>query len=312
MSGAQILVRHVTGLGQLGYLAYGPLIAPDAEDPEALSDVVLDALGRVGLERLRMLFVQPPEGAEDLSAGLRGRGFRPTEAGIAPRSSVRLDLDVDLTRLRRRLSSRLKMNRWGPGEVHVRRTTEDDLPKLTDLLAATSRHQGFAPFSVGYLTAMFDELAPSGDLVGFVGEVAGRPVAMMVLTGCGGVLKRRLVGFDRSEDVMRLNVPAAIDWTALTWAQENGYRWYDFGGLSLPVLPLVLSGTKIDVNALSGGDRYKMSFGGQTYAYPTPMEFIRPAALRWAYDLTQGTPVGDALLTRVRAHLRTGTWAGLR
>jgi lipid II:glycine glycyltransferase (peptidoglycan interpeptide bridge formation enzyme) len=310
--GAQILVRRVVGLGELGYLAYGPLMSPSAENPAALQVAIVDAVAQLGRERLRLLFVQPPTDAEATSEGLLNRGFRHSEAGIAPRASVRLDLNVDEAQLRRRLSRRLKMNRWDPGGVTVRQSTEEDLPLLAHLLAATSQHQGFTPFGIDYLTTMYEELAPTGDLVGFVGEVAGRPVAMMVLTGCGGVLKRRLVGFDRSEDVLRLNVPAAIDWTALRWAKQRGYLWYDFGGLSQGSVPVVLSGSKVDVNALPGADRYKMCFGGQVFAYPTPVEMIRPAALQKVYDLTRRTTVGRAVVSRAKRGLRVGAIPGAR
>jgi lipid II:glycine glycyltransferase (peptidoglycan interpeptide bridge formation enzyme) len=303
VGGAQALVRAFPVVGAVGYLSYGPLASDTSSDvTAALADAVTD-LAR----RLRFLVVQPPEDGEDLAAALVQRGFRPSDTRVAPAVSVRVDLSADREELRSNLSRRLRTwtNQWEARGVTVRQGTADDLPRLAELLALTASHQQFDTFGVDYLSTMYRELAPAGDLVAFVGEAAGRPVAMAILTGCGQVLKSRLVGFDRSSDAVRLNVPAAVHWAAMLWAKDRGYRWFDFAGLGAAV-PDRVDGP-VDGTGLAGPDRYKLRFGGSPFRYPEPLELITSPLLRAGYDLVRRAPGASRLLGRVQNIARTTT-----
>lgn len=306
--GAQLLVRRVSGLGEVGYLSGGPLVAPTARDPEAVHDALTEAVAALARRPIRLLFVQPAEGGSRTAPALAARGFRRSDAGIAPVASVRIDLRPDEAQLRRGLSKSLRywINQWDKRGVTVRASTAADLPMMAQLLAATLRRQGAAPlFGADYLAAMHEELAPAGHLTGFIGEAGGRPVAMQVLTGCGGVVRARLAGYSPSEDVRTLNIPAAIDWASVRWARANGYRWYDFGGIR-PESVAVLARSPADLDALPGPDRYKARFGGRLFRYPQAMESIRPAPLRLGYDLARRTTAGRSVVTRAKRLARTG------
>src|SRR6185312_7523931 len=95
VGGAQILTRRFPVLGSVGYLPYGPLITPDAPAADEIRRALIDSLETLGRRRLRILFIQPPEGAEETSNELLIRGFRPSSAGIAPQGSIRIDLTAD-------------------------------------------------------------------------------------------------------------------------------------------------------------------------------------------------------------------------
>lgn len=296
--GAQVLVRRIRGLGALGYVPYGPLVSPSAREPAAVREQLADALAGLGRSDLRMLFVQPAVGCEPIREALLRRGFRNSDADIAPSASLHVDLTVDETQLRKNLSRRLRTwtNTWAGHGVTVRQGGEDDLPVMARLLAETADHQGFVPFGLDYLTVMYRELAPAGHLVVFVGSAADRPAAMAVFTGCGGVLKLRLVGLDRSGEAGRLNVPAAVYWAAMRWAKTQGYRWFDFGGVLPETMPALLSEGPVDVEALAGPDRFKARFGGHGFTYPAPVELIASPAVRTGYDLVRRSRAGQALV----------------
>ena len=308
VGGAQVLVRHVRGLGSLGYIPYGPLVLRSASDPDSLDELLADRLLELGRGRLRMLFVQPPEGAEHSAEALLSRGFRPSQANIAPAATLRVDLQVDAEELRRRLSRRLRTwtNQWPARGVTIRVAGRDDIPLFADLLARTAEHQGFSTFDLQYLTRMYEELAPAGNLIAFIGEAAGRPVCMDIWTGCGGILKLRLVGLDRGSEAANLNVPGAIRWAAMRWARDNGYRALDFGGIRESSLRTLSRGGPLDVESLDGPDRYKVRFGATLHRYPQPVEVISSPVLQAGYDILRGSEVGRRLLEVTHRSIRTG------
>jgi hypothetical protein len=154
------------------------------------------------------------------------------------------------------------------------------------------------------MTALYRELAATGHVVMFVGEVEGVPVAVDLMTGCGEMVRGRLSGFDRSGEAMRLSVPAAIRWELIKWAKAQGYRWFDFGGLRLETLAALLDGSERGADELPAADQPKVTFGGTAFRYPTPVEMIRPAALRMAYDLAWRSETGRRLFREAKSLLR--------
>ena len=311
VGGAQILTRRFPVLGSVGYLPYGPLVSPDAvaQDAGAADDIrqaLVDALVVLSRRRLRILFIQPPEGAEATSNELLRRGFRPSSAGIAPQGSIRIDLTEDIAVIRSRFGKRLKSwtNRWESRGVTVRPGTEADVALLAQLMASSAQHQGYTPLPLDYMTALYRELAATGHVVMFVGEVEGVPVAVDLMTGCGEMVRGRLSGFDRSGEAMRLSVPAAIRWELIKWAKAQGYRWFDFGGLRPETLAVLLDGAERNSDELPAADQPKVTFGGTAFRYPPAVEMIRPAALRIAYDLAWRSATGRRLFREAQSLLR--------
>jgi lipid II:glycine glycyltransferase (peptidoglycan interpeptide bridge formation enzyme) len=312
VGGAQILTRRVPVLGLVGYLPYGPLVTPDAPAADDIRRALVDALVALGQRRLRVLFVQPPEGAQDTSDALRHGGFRPSSAGIAPQGSIRIDLTADLAEIRSRFGKRLKSwtNRWESRGVTVRTGDERDIPLLAELMASSAQHQGYSPLPLDYMMALYRELAATGHAVLYVGEVDGVPVAADLMTGCGDMVRGRLSGFDRSGEAMRLSVPAAIRWEMIKWAKEQGYRWFDFGGLRAETLAALLDGSDCSADTLPTADQPKVTFGGTAFRYPTAVEMIRPAALRTVYDVAWRSAAGRRLFADVKSLLRGSRWRG--
>jgi hypothetical protein len=312
VGGAQILTRRLPVLGSVGYLPYGPLVAPDAPATGDIRRALVDALVVLSRRRLRILFIQPPEGAQDTSDELLRRGFRPSSAGIAPQGSIRIDLTADLAEIRSRFGKRLKSwtNRWESRGVTVRAGTVRDMPLLAELMAGSAQHQGYAPLPLDYMTALYQELDATGHVVMFVGEVDGVPVAADLMTGCGEMVRGRLSGFDRSGEAMRLSVPAAIRWELIKWAKARGYRWFDFGGLRPETLAALLDSADRSADTMPTADQPKVTFGGTAFRYPTPVEMIRPAVLRIAYDLAWRSATGRRLFNEVKGLLRGSRWRG--
>jgi len=263
-----------------------------------------DALTELGRTAMRMLFVQPPAGGEAVSRELLARGFRPSDANIAPGQTLRLYLHHDIGELRAGLSRRLRTwtNRWESRGVTVRLGTEADVPLLAGLVARSGEHQGFAAVTADYLATLVRELGPSAVI--FVGELDGRPVAAALFTRYADSLKLRFAGMDRDEAVSRSNVPAAVQWYAIQWAKRAGLRWFDQGGISAESADALFTGQSRD--SLRGVDRFKASFGGEPHRSPRAVELIANPVLRAGYDLSRDWAPGRRLIELAKAVLRTG------
>jgi lipid II:glycine glycyltransferase (peptidoglycan interpeptide bridge formation enzyme) len=304
VGGAQVLFRRLPGLGRVGYSSYGPLVAADGRDDVVQRFATALAL----LPRTRMTFLQPAEGDEDVRAALLRSGFRPSTAGIAPAGSVRLDLQRDEDEIRAGLPPRVRswIRRWPENGVTVRPGDEQDVPTLARLMGLAAAVRGYArPPSEEYLRHLVRELSPTGNAALFVGEVRGIPVTADLVTVCGGLVRGRFGGFDRSGEGGRLLVPAAARWEIIRWARARGYRWLDFGGLHEGTLRDVLDRGIRHSDDWPGADQTKIKFGGEVFRYPGAVELVRPAPLRLAYDAVTGSERGRHLIERVKVGLRS-------
>ncbi|NEK59051.1 GNAT family N-acetyltransferase [Geodermatophilus sabuli] len=303
VGGAQVLLRHVRGLGEIGYVAYGPIV--DSDDTAAAPAL---ARALATLTGVRVLFVQPPEGGHDARRALLEHGFRPSSAGIAPTGSVRLDLTASEEDILSRWPARQRAwtRRWAREGVTVRQGDERDIDLLAQLMAAAADARGYArPPRPEYLRHLYDELSRTGNVALFIGEVRGVPTTADLVTMCGTTVRGRLCGFDRSGDGGKLLVPAATRWEIIRWAKRTGYRWFDFGGLSEQVLADAVDAGVTSSKDWPGPDQAKLRYGGVPFRYPGPVELIRPRLLRQVYDAANGCAWGRAQLRRAQVQLRS-------
>ncbi|MQA15001.1 MAG: GNAT family N-acetyltransferase [Pseudonocardiaceae bacterium] len=312
VAGAQILHRRLPLLGAIGYVPYGPVIAPGVAGREAICGELARALQRLSRTRLAVMFVQPPEGADDVTRKLLERGFRISDAGIAPAGSIRVDLGRSVEELRSGLSRRLRTwtRRWGQRGVTVRLGGAADVPLLADLIGRSAGYHGYDPLSADYIATLYAELADTGRVALFVGEVHDEPVSAELYTACGGMVRPRLTGLDRSGDAAKLSVTGAVTWEAMRWAKERGYRWFDFGGLRDDTLRRLLDGAADGDGdgdeTWPSDDRFKLSFGGTAFRYPAAVELISSPLLRKVYDFARRSNRGRRLIAGLGRKLRGG------
>jgi lipid II:glycine glycyltransferase (peptidoglycan interpeptide bridge formation enzyme) len=306
---ALILTRPLPMVGAVGYVPYGPVIDPGVVEPQPVRRALAAALRHLPhSHRVRMLFVQPPEGAESLNEELMGRGFRLSSAEITPRGSIRVDLTQDLADIRSRFGRRLRSwsNRWESRGVTVTLGQESDLPLLIRLMACTADRHGFTPFPPHYVVHLYRELAAGDNVALFIGRVHGVPVAADLVTICGDMVRGRLTGFDRFGEAARLSVPAAIRWHIVQWGRERGLRWLDFGGLATETLDALLNGQGAGAH-ISPADQPKLTFGGQPFRYPPAVDLVTPGLVRTGYDLAWRSNRGRRTIEAVSEALRFGS-----
>jgi hypothetical protein len=306
VGGCLVLRRRIFEALSICYVPYGPLVGESEIGAGLAANSLLTELTTLAAASA-MTFVQPPEGADYVTNSLLARGFRPSNAGIAPSGSYRLDLTRSLVEIRGDFSPRLKSwtNRWPSKGVAVRKGDIHDLPLLADLMAKTALRQGFPPPPFEHMSLLYRELAPNGHAELFVGEVDGQPVAVDLVTMLGDTVQGRRCGFDSSGPGGRFSVPAAVRWEIIQWARNEGYRWLDFGGLPQRMLDDMLDRAIDNSAEWPSAHRAKLSFHGTPFRYPAAVELVRPLPMQWAYDLGRRNVHGRRLIDGVKASLRS-------
>jgi Acetyltransferase (GNAT) domain len=305
VGGVQLLHHDVLRMSRIGYVPYGPLIAP-GRNSALTSGLLADGLARLGTQLLHALFVQPPEGAEPIRVELLNSGFRPSRTVVASVGSLRVDVQVDESELRARARRRLRpaQKLWEKYRVTTREGGQQDLQILARLLACSARVHGFQPFKLDYLQALYRELLSGGHVVLLIGEADGVPLAADLLTINAGMLRGRFMGFDRSGSAPQAAVPAAVTWAGINWAKDHGLRWYDMGGLQPSVLSDMIDRHIRHSPSWPSTALAKLGWGAVPFRYPSPIEFVRPAALRWVYEHSQGSPTTRRFTERAARLMR--------
>lgn len=297
VGGALLLRRTLIGVLPVGYVSYGPVVdAGVAARGEVVSALTAE-LATVA-RSLALTFIQPPEGADDVSVALLAEGFRVSHAGIAPAGSYRVDLTPPVEVIRAGMSKRLKSwtNRWAAKGVTVRLGDENDLLLLSQLMVHTGDVQGFAPPPLQHLQLLYHELRAGGHAALFIGEVDGRPVCADLVSMMGDTVRGRRCGFDRSGEAGKRSVPAAVRWEIIKWGKAHGYRWLDFGGLPEGMLDDMLVRGIRTSDAWPTAHRAKLAFNGIPFRYPCAVELIRPAPIRLIYDIATRWQVGRRVI----------------
>jgi lipid II:glycine glycyltransferase (peptidoglycan interpeptide bridge formation enzyme) len=266
VGGLQLLCRDLPVGGSIGYVPRGPL--EDAAGPARLA-TVLDALDEVaGRERLILVKLQPPPGGDEMVPALTERGFAPSALEAAPTATVVVDLrrpeSAILAAMRSSVRSNIaKSRRKG---VTVRAGSEADLPRFSELVAATSRRQGFDPYPPGYYRAIWRSFHPIGRARLLLAEHDGAVLSALLLVAHGDTVVYKMGGWGGSRPGLHPNELA--HWTAMQWARERGYAQYDLEGIDLPTARAIARGDAVSAGDVSGLTHFKLGFGGEVVVLP--------------------------------------------
>lgn len=292
--GCQLLTRQA-GPATLAYAPRGPLCADAAVLDEVLDGVFAACRG----PRPVYLKVQPPAGHAALGAALERRGFAASTLEAAPVASVLVDLEAEPDALLARMRSGVRANirkaqRRG---VTVRHGDGADLDTFMRLVGSTGARQGFDPYPPAYWRRILEAFE---DRTLLVAAHEGEPLTALLVVGFGDTASFKMGGWDSSRGGVRPNELA--HWTAMQWARERGYRYYDFEGFEPEVERAFARGETIP-EAETGVTWFKRGFGGDIHVFPpaydsTPQRWLRPAVRAAAPRLHATRGVAMRLLGR--------------
>jgi peptidoglycan pentaglycine glycine transferase (the first glycine) len=264
--GAQLLVRPI-GPGAIGYCPRGPLLRDS--DPATLC-ALLDGLASLARrERILYVKVQPPVGRNDMEPILREYGFVASDMHASPAASVRIDLrcsdDEILASMRSSTRSNIrKATRKG---IVVRAAGVSGLAAFGELLAQTSRRQGFGPYPVEHCAEILRQFGEGQRAELLLAEHDGEVLSGVMIIGYGDTVVSKLGGWSGRRST-RMHPNEIAEWSAVQWARERGYRYFDLDGIDESVARAVLAGAELPKSDYLGTALFKLGFGGEVVLYP--------------------------------------------
>lgn len=266
---------------RVAYVPKGPLLA--RQDPDLLCRVLADLEAIARDEGALFLKIDPdiaadtPWGAQ-ATALLQRRGWRFSSEQVQFRSTLLLDLTPSPEEILARMKPKTRYNirlaqRKG---VTVREGTLDDLPLLYRMYQETSVRDRFVIRPEAYYRDAWGSFIEAGLARPLVAEVAGEPVAMVILFRFG---ERAWYMYGASRSLYRDHMPNhLLQWEAIRWAQGQGCTVYDLWGAP---------DTLDESDPMWGVYRFKAGFGARPVRWIGAYDFpIRRALYRLYMSLT--------------------------
>lgn len=301
-AGVQVLMRRVPLLGDIGYVARGPVLA---EPDPCVTDALLQALHQLSRQLgLRYLLVQPPDGEEDLEDRLSDYDFSPSCFAPQPTATVRVDLQPDEETLFVRIKKRTRhLVRHGRASgLTVREGDVEDLPTFHQLLSATAERQEFTPPPLRYFESMWQLLAPNGWIGLFLVEHDGDPISAQLVIPFGDTVVVKSKGWSGNDSSLGPN--QLLDWETMMWSKRSGFHYYDLEGIDHGLAVALKSGAGAVTPQEHGRTYFKLSYGGDVVLEPGGYEYLAPGIVRVAYEHVFRHALSPHLLDHVAARIR--------
>lgn len=285
-------LRALRGVPPLLYAPRGPVL--DFSDTAALH-ALLDAIRAHAGGGFLFKCDPPVDAGSDAAGALRAAGLRAVQTGafggVQPIAIMELDVDQDAEKIFEGFKNKWRYNvrlaeRKG---VTVREGARSDIGAFHALYAQTAQRDGFTGRPRSYFERLWDVLEPIGMLKMWVAEYDGMPLSSIICTMIGS---RVIYNYGASSNEHRSVMPNhLIQWTAIRWAHDAGYKIYDFRGVSP-----IRKGEPAE-DHLSGLNRFKEGFGARYVEYAG--EFDLPLRPSWYFLWRTAAPRAIALRRRL-------------
>jgi lipid II:glycine glycyltransferase (peptidoglycan interpeptide bridge formation enzyme) len=277
VAGLQLLTRPLPGFGAVAYVQNAPVTSQD--DVTALRGCLDELMGACRDQRVLYVALLPGSNESWYLDELHARGFAPSTRFASPTATVRLDLarDTDDLLAAMQKSTRANVRRGLTRGLTVRDGTEADLSTFYDLLAGAAARKGFAIRPARYYLDLHRCFSQDDRVKFLLVERGDEPVAAQLSLLYGETFHSAFMAWSGRYADRKPN--HLLEWTAITWAKEEGFRYYDFEGVDI-------AATVGDAGHRRTDDwvsPYKLSYGGEVVALPPTLELIPNRLARRTY-----------------------------
>jgi peptidoglycan pentaglycine glycine transferase (the first glycine) len=307
VGGAQVLLRRLLFRGAIAFAPEAPVLA--GRDIEIL-ELVLDGLHRMARQaKASILMLHPPSDDPAVLAALASRGYWPTPFAMAtPATSV-----VDLRRNHEAIFSGMRKKtrqhiRKGIREgVTIEEGDESDLGTLYRLHVATAERKGLSPvYPQRYFVKLWEAFRPLGSARIFLAKYRGEVLSALFVLAFGDTVSTIAVAWSGQHSDRRPN--ELLHWSAIQWAKQNGYGFWDFSSIDSEAAAAILDGRSLPDDVRRSTTFFKLGFGGDVVLFPSTYELVFNPYLRPAYRAIVPRLFRSKMLQRQAHRLR---WRGL-
>lgn len=302
-AGAQILIRGLPGIGGVGYVPRGPVVADGRVDVAA--GVIAELKRTARAHRIRHLIVQPPRSGHWMAELLPGWGFSRSALSVAPTASILLDLSPDLDTLFANLSksARRHVRKGEQSGIAIREAGWTDLGLFHSLLEITGRRQGWSPQSLEYFETLWRAFRPRGHVRIFMAEYEGEVVSAHLVVPFGDVMLSKMSAWSGDRSAPYPN--ETLEWFMIRWAKEQGFHVYDFEGVDRDAAEQMVASEDDESQSSRTADQFKLKFGGDVTLFPPAFDYFPSRVVGLTYGKLYPRLTSDGWLRPSLASLRT-------
>ncbi len=254
--GVQILFKSLPGGFSIGYIPKGPV--------GKLSDELITEIDRVCREERAVFLKLEPDEWEGNTTILKDEmaGWRPSRT-IQPRRTILLDLNQSENDLLAAMKQKTRYNIRLAEKKEIVVKPSDDVDSFHKMMLITGSRDGIGAHSRSYYEKayrLFHETDQCELFFAYFGDI---PIAAVMIFATG---KTAWYVYGASTEVERNRMPTyLLQWEAIRWARQRGFKTYDFWGIP-DVEEEELESTfanKGSHEGLWGVYRFKRGFGGE-------------------------------------------------
>jgi len=245
------------------------------------------------------LAVQAPGYHEALATQVLGWESCPNSFALAPVATllVNLSKDLDAIMAGMRKTTRYDIRSGKKKGVVVRVGTEEDLSVFHRLALKTGERQKFSTEPLEYYRHLWRVLAASDHVKLFLAEANGEPISAAIVIAFGDSVTFWRIGWSGSHAGFHSN--EAVQWAAIKWAKEQGYSFYDMGGIGPRTATLLQRGEALPDTPGYRAYLFKIGFGGEVVVFPRASLYVYNPLLRWSYRLARQRTASFPVINRV-------------
>ena len=292
--GFQILTRH-TRFGLIGYVSKGPVLI---KEEDGLLDFMMElVVSAVKANQLKALILQPPDPSTIDDLILTRHRFLPNHLVNVVSATLLTDLSCGMDQIERRMrkNTLVEVRQACRRGIKVRQGGELDVGTFFRLMRITCERQQTkpAPATESALLAVWEAFNRRGCVHLFLAEYEGAAVAGTFCLCFGDrvtIWKKGWSGQHRERHPNQLLLFKTIE-----WAQQHGYKLFDFAGLNPEIAAALLRGETLSEIQRKSRDFVHLSYGNLPMLLPESQIYINNPLFQFAYRGVMASCYGRTL-----------------